>query len=122
MNSRTMIRIAALAIAVTISGASHAADHGRATLQTPVLHDGGGVWLAGGRHGHYGHARNRHQLAPPFSYQYGYGSRRYGYGSRRHYRHNGFPSYSYGRHYGYSPYYRYYGGHGSHRGHGFGRH
>ncbi len=53
----------------------------------------------------------------------GLGRRRhYEYSSRRNYRHYGYPSYSYGRHYGYSPYYRYYGGHGSRRGHSFGRH
>ena len=49
-------------------------------------------------------------------------SRHYEYSSQRNYRHYGYPSYSYGRHYGYSPYYRYYGGHGSRRGHSFGRH
>ncbi len=53
----------------------------------------------------------------------GLGRRRhYEYSSRRNYRHYGYPSYSYGRDYGYSPYYRYYGGHGSRRGQSFGRH
>ena len=116
MKPKTMIRIVVLAIAVTISGASHAADHGRATLQVAAPDDGGAVWLAASRYGHYGNSRNRYRPALPLSYQYGYGSRRYGYGSRRQYRHYGYPWHSYGRHYGYSPYYRYFGGRG------FGRH
>ncbi len=117
MKSKRMIWLAALAIGVAMSGTSNAADHSRSTLQTVAPHAGVTALLAASRYGQYGHGRYRYQFALPFSYQYGYGSRRYGYGSRRHLQHYRYPSYSYGRHYGYSPHY---GGYGSLRGHNFG--
>ncbi len=103
----------AVTLAAMTGGAAFAADGGVYSAQSyaPSNQDHR-VWLAGNRHGPRRTGHYRFQFVLPFS-------RHYEYSSRRNYRHYGYPSYSYGRDYGYSPYYRYYGGHGSRRGHSF---